>query len=874
MKLRAIRLENVRRFVDPVEIDGIGDGLNVLSIPNEHGKSTVFDALHAVFFKDRKSWDRAIRSLVPHAGGDPSVAVEVELADGKYRIEKHWNSRRGGNARVITSDRLFKQADDAEAWIAETLKSPKDGGPAGLLWVRQGATGLDSGDAARLARRDLLTSVVGEVEAMTGGRRMDAARDRCRQELERYLTRTGRAKSDGPLKRGEDDVAKLRAKREELRAKSKRLRDELDRRRDLKRELAGLEDPEEEANRKARLDEAEAGHAEASLHAEALKRATERERAERAKAEHAGDRLASLERDLSESAEAAEAYRIAREQEEQATGRRDLTGAEVSDAAKAREAASNRADSTADMLRRALRVQGAMAAAERRRELTGQLKRAEELRRRVEQATADAKVELSDRELAKLERLDETVRVLRRTRDLEAASVTMAYTSGRSDGVSLRGDPLRDGERTSIPDGAQLEVDGLGQLTIHPGRRADGETLATAEAELAKALAVAVAGADGIDEARESARRGRDAATRHRDAEAELRHIAPEGIEALREQIAALPEPVDGDGDLPTTDEAQEADEAAGRMLASARETYEAARAAHGDAERMTAGAFVAVEGAKARVDRATATLSGIDDPETEKTNRGETLSRLRAQLAETIRRREEIAAVAPDLEAATTTLKRARSIVARAEEDRQRIRLELGKLDTSIDIQAGEAVDEELADVKMRLETAERVLDGLRFEVAVLKHLGAALETARASARDRYVEPVLRELGPLLQLFWPEAELRFDAEKVLPTALVRAGTEEDFDILSGGTQEQIALLVRLAFARMLAKAGAAAPVILDDAIVYTDDDRIERMFDALTRQAHDLQIIVFSCRQKAFRDLGGFGLEIVPAGPALSMNE
>ena len=867
MKLRTIRLENVRRFVDPVEIDGIGDGLNVLSIPNEHGKSTVFDALHAVFFKDRKSWDRAIRSLMPHAGGDPSVAVEVELADGKYRIEKRWNSRPGGgDARVITPGRLVKQADDAEAWIAETLKSPKDGGPAGLLWVRQGATGLDSGDAARLARRDLLTSVVGEVEAMTGGRRMDAARDRCKQELERYLTRTGRAKSDGPLKRGEDDVAALRAKREELRAKSKRLRDELDRRRDLRRELAGLENPQEEANRKARLDEAKAGHAEASRHAEALERATERERAERAEAERAGDRLASLERDLSESAEAAEAYRIAREQEEQATGRRDLTGAEMSDAAKAREAASNRADSTADMLRRALRVQDATAAAERRRELTGRLKRAEELRRQVEQAMADAKVELSDRELAKLEKLDENVRILRKTRDLEAASVTMAYTSGRSDGVSLRGEPLRDGERTSIPDGARLEVDGLGQLTIHPGRRADGETLATAEAELAQALADAVAGAASIDDARESERRGRDAATRHRDAEAELRHIAPEGIEALRERIAALPEPVDGDGDLPTTDEAREADEAARRMLASVHETYETAREAHGDAERMTARASAAVEGAKARVDRATATLSGIDDQETEKANRGEALSRLQAQLAETIRQREEIAAVAPDLEAATTALERARSIVARTEEDRQRIRLELRELDTSINIQAGEAVDEELADVEIRLETAEWTLDELRFEVAVLKNLDAALETARASARDRYVEPVLRELGPLLRLFWPEAELRFDAEKVLPTALVRAGTEEGFDILSGGTQEQIALLVRLAFARMLAKAGASAPVILDDAIVYTDDDRIERMFDALTRQARDLQIIVFSCRQKAFRDLGGLGLEIVPA--------
>ena len=132
MKLRSIRLENVRRFIEPVEIDGICDGVNVLSAPNEHGKSTVFDALQAVFFKPRKSWDRQIRSLVPHAGGDPSVVVEVKLADGIYRIEKRWSSRRNGDARIYAAGRLVRQADEAETWIARTLKAPKDGGRPGF----------------------------------------------------------------------------------------------------------------------------------------------------------------------------------------------------------------------------------------------------------------------------------------------------------------------------------------------------------------------------------------------------------------------------------------------------------------------------------------------------------------------------------------------------------------------------------------------------------------------------------------------------------------------------------------------------------------------------------------------------------------------
>jgi uncharacterized protein YhaN len=86
--------------------------------------------------------------------------------------------------------------------------------------------------------------------------------------------------------------------------------------------------------------------------------------------------------------------------------------------------------------------------------------------------------------------------------------------------------------------------------------------------------------------------------------------------------------------------------------------------------------------------------------------------------------------------------------------------------------------------------------------------------------------------------------------------------------VLSGGMREQLTVLTRLAFARLLAKNGKPVPVILDDALVYSDDDRIEKMFDALHRQASDLQIIVFSCRQRAFERLGGQSLRMVDWTP------
>ena len=144
---------------------------------------------------------------------------------------------------------------------------------------------------------------------------------------------------------------------------------------------------------------------------------------------------------------------------------------------------------------------------------------------------------------------------------------------------------------------------------------------------------------------------------------------------------------------------------------------------------------------------------------------------------------------------------------------------------------------------------------------------MGALTRAARAKARDHYVAPVLAELAPLLRHFWPEADIQLDAETALPLTLARSGEKEDYDVLSGGTREQIALLVRLAFARLLSKSGSGAPIIFDDAIVFTDDERIEVMFDALTRQARDIQIIVLTCRQKAFRDLGANNLSIRRAG-------
>lgn len=104
-------------------------------------------------------------------------------------------------------------------------------------------------------------------------------------------------------------------------------------------------------------------------------------------------------------------------------------------------------------------------------------------------------------------------------------------------------------------------------------------------------------------------------------------------------------------------------------------------------------------------------------------------------------------------------------------------------------------------------------------------------------------------------------------AELELGDGFAIAGIKRDrpeaFDRLSDGTQEQIAVLVRLAMGAMLAERGAAVPIILDDALVYCDDDRIQRMFDALSRAGKHQHIIVLTCRLRSFGSLGGRTLRL-----------
>lgn len=877
MKIRAFELTNLRRFAGQrARIEGIGDGITVLSEPNEFGKSTFFDALHALFFQPHRSQKAPVKALQPHAGGAPEAALEIDLPEGRFRLEKRWLSRPA--ARVLdASGRLIAQEDEAEAWIAR-LTGQGLAGPSGLLWVRQGLLGLDpEGNTAAekteraqalAARRDLLSSVAGEIEMMTGGRRMDQVTARVGEALAQLATATLRPKAGGEWARAVEEATALADQRRGLEEKAARLTGELQSRARLLDQLRKLADPEVQARDKAALAEATRAHEAAQSHAEEIRKA---EGALRLAELTAGQGATAIEQQEGLRA------RLAAAQAAQDDARAALERCEAQlGGARAGEVSAVAAHEAARAAARALslrwdcaqRARLSRAARERVREVGARLEKAETLRAGIEQHRAiRAGIRATPALLAAVEKALAARDRLAVLLEARLVSVRFSYDGAarvRFEGAAVGTDPVR------LRHAGRFELPGIGTLVVDPGASADSDDaaqLARAEAALTQALAAC----DAPDPA--AARQAQAEAARLdgliANAEAMLDALAPEKLEALREALAIARR---------EAAEAPEAGEGAEESLAEIEAALEQAKsheehclALRHEAETRRAKASENRAVAQAALQAATraceAAQAEAGDP-VELAARLMNLSEVqRAHEADKVAKAaalEECRAAAPDIETTAAALQRLKSVHEQRQKDQSRLGTELAGINGSIGALAEEGIEEALDEVRGREEAALARAGRYEHEVRALARLRAALEDARRAAREAYFGPVLHELEPLLAILHPGAALQIDDESLLPVALTRDGQEEGFDILSGGTREQLAILTRLAFARLFARSGRPVPVILDDALVHSDDDRIEAMFTALHRVARDQQIIVLTCRQRAFASLGGERLRAV----------
>ncbi|WP_154584056.1 AAA family ATPase, partial [Bordetella pertussis] len=235
MKLRRIALEAFRKFRQPVALEDLDGGLNIIVGPNEAGKSTFVAALRAAFL-ERYATNKPLADLAPWDMPDarPSVTVDFTHDGHAYSLRKQF-LHRARCELLIDGGAQRHEGEEAENLLARLLgyefagrglSRPEHAGVPGLLWIQQGEgqTLLAPAGHAGMHVRAALTEVSGELAATDGDRLFE----RVAAERAALLDARG-GKPKGAYKEAEEAWARAREQCETLAAAKRQVDDDVDR---------------------------------------------------------------------------------------------------------------------------------------------------------------------------------------------------------------------------------------------------------------------------------------------------------------------------------------------------------------------------------------------------------------------------------------------------------------------------------------------------------------------------------------------------------------------------------------------------------------------------------------------------------------------
>ncbi|MFV0318652.1 MAG: AAA family ATPase [Microthrixaceae bacterium] len=175
-------------------------------------------------------------------------------------------------------------------------------------------------------------------------------------------------------------------------------------------------------------------------------------------------------------------------------------------------------------------------------------------------------------------------------------------------------------------------------------------------------------------------------------------------------------------------------------------------------------------------------------------------------------------------------------------------------------------------------LERVSGERDRLDRRANAARALHDVFATRREQARRRYVAPLRERVHRLGRIvFGPSFEVDLDDDlKVVGRTL--DGATVPYKNLSTGAKEQIGMIMRLAAAEIVAtdgggegssspggacggaahRGGGGAPVVLDDALGWSDPTRLEAMGAVLSTAANETQVIVLTCTPGRYESVGG----------------
>jgi AAA ATPase domain len=858
VKLHRLALSNYRGIAQR-EIEFPDHGVVVVCGANEIGKSSMIEALDLLLESRDRSTKKEVKQVKP-TNSDVGSEVSAEISSGPYRFvyRKRFHKKCETELTVLTPHREQLTGDEAHERVRTILDETVDND----LWRAQRVLQAASTAAVDLSGCDALSRALDVAAEHSGA---DAALsgaeplliERIDAEYARYFTPTGR-----PTGEWSAAISRL-AEAEAAVAEC----------------VAAVAEVDDRVSRHAALTEQVAALSQQRIAAGPRLAA----------AQHAADKVRELSAQAREAALVAAAARATSAAASAAHhGRAQLlteidtrTGTVAAAEAEAQEATDAMSTARTDAAACDAAVQVAGQA------LSDLQHRAESARCTLEQLTKRAEADRLTARLAKIDTIEQdrervcvelgTIAVseeLLRRIESAAAAVDrigdhLALTSAAVEFTAVADIHLAVGDQqVSLPAGQSWSITAAGPTTVEvPGvltaRVTPGAATLDVHAKHAAAQQEMAAALDAgevadLAAARSADQRRRELQSRRDQLSATLTGLCgDEQADELRSRLAQLRAELPPEADLCGTDagaartELDAVEKTRATAISECETRREVATAAATKLAELSTRATVLqnkletqrteLDAAAARLERERASVSDEDlAAAADSALRAAHSAEQRvAELA------DELAAAAPDavaaeLVAATHVAESLRESYEDAGHALREISIELsvfgsegrqGKLD------AAETEREHAASQHARVGGRARAAQLLRSVMA--RH--------RDTTRLRYVEPYRTELQRLGRpVFGPTFEVDIDSDLCIRSRTLDCITVP-YESLSGGAKEQLGILARLAGAALVAKEDTV-PVVVDDALGFTDPDRLAKMGEVFDTVGAHGQVIVLTC--------------------------
>jgi len=869
MKLLRLRLANYRG-IDESEVRFGSNGLTIVEGPNETGKTSLGEAIRLLFDyldSSKHSEVKAIKPVTRDVG--PEIELEAESGSYVFTYFKRFHNKPETTLTITSSKSENHTGREAHERAEEILRETIDID----LWK---ALCIQQGEAVQQANLSNQSSLSAALDVAAGGHQADIREEslfeKVREEYRRYFTESGKEKND--FQKAKKSQVELETEVSSLEGQIQNLEKDIGRAAELSGELERLKKQEQNLQRDIseytesieEIKSLETVLATASLKLESAQKseqAAKRDKEVRQDLIETVSKAHKAHADLVESIKSSTTS-VKKAETDMEKAQSDSTAAEAQ--RKEGESLLNLRRADFDYFNNKLHL-------EQLKERKARIDRAWEEAARAEELLAKNSV---DKETLKaIMKAESSLITTQAKLEIGAPNVLLRGLTNLDFQIDDEQTTIaKDEERSlSVSDRVRVTIPGSLQMELTAGSSSSNLLKKVEDAKQKLDAACNDAGVNNADEARQSfdvRREAQQSIVRQKEIETEnLRDLTYEELErkviGLGKSVPAYP-----------TDRVLEPNlspnlESAEKELRSAEVGVEMAENAWGEARTELDAARKVRDGVseqhqkvRVKLDLKADELKRVENElaRSQKTTPDDDLESELSNFTKSVHTEEEnVKSAETDLSSKEPERVRTLEVTAKGslrtvEKKRDDAQKENTEVQTRLKVFGEEGLYEKLHATQSHLDHIQQENAAMIQRGSAAKLLYETMKDERDKVRLAYVAPLKEKIEKLGRLVFNNSFEVEVTENLEVASRTMDGYNVPFESLSGGTKEQISLISRLACAMTVSKEGGA-PLILDDALGYTDPERLKLMGAVLAKAGRECQIIILTCVPDRYSNVG-----------------